>query len=178
MTSLENRKIAIAIAYRNFRDEEYEVPHKIFEELGADVRTFSDELGVAQGVDGMEVSVDAKLVDLDVTEFDAIVFVGGPGTLEHLDVSESYQIAKDAITKNKILSAICVAPEILAKAGVLQGKKATVWTSSLNKDAQRVLEQNGAIYQSDSLVVDGKIITADGPEAAEEFANKIVDVLK
>ena len=178
MTILENRKIAMIIAYRNFRDEEYEVPHKIFEELSADVKTFSDELGVAQGVDGMEVTVDSRLIDLDIYEFDAIVFIGGPGALEHLDISESYQIAKDAIKQNKILAAICIAPGILAKAGVLRGKRATVWTSSLNKDAQRVLEQNGAIYQSDSVVVDGKIITADGPNSVEEFANKIVDALK
>ena len=178
MTSLESKKIAVIIAYKNFRDEEYDVPHKLLEELGADVRTFSDELGTAYGIDGMEVAVDSKLNDLDVNEFDAIVFIGGPGALEHLDNSESYQIVKNAIKQNKVLAAICVAPVILAKAGILQGKKATVWTSITNKYAQRTLEQNGAIYQDADVVQDGNIITANGPAAAEKFTNKIVDFLK
>ena len=115
---------------------------------------------------------------MDVSEFDAVVFIGGPGVLTYLDNENSYKIAKDAISQNKLLAAICICPAILAKAGVLNGKKATVWTGPLDKSAKNTLEQNGAIYQKDSVVQDGNIISGNGPNAAKAFANKIVDALK
>jgi len=65
----------------------------------------------------------------------------------------------------------------LAKAGTLEGKKAAVWSSPLDKSAVKILKENGADYQKDSLVVDGKIITANGPGAAKEFGQKIVEGL-
>lgn len=166
------------IAFKDFKDEEYFIPQEIFDNAGARVKVASNELGVAQGAEGGEVNVDINSSDLNVSEFDAIVFIGGPGTPKNLDNQDSYRIAKDAIAQNKLLCAICIAPAILAKASVLKNKKATVWTSALNKDAQKVLEGNGAIYQKDSIVQDGKIITADGPSVAKEFAEKILDALK
>ena len=178
MSNLSNIKIAIIVAYKDFRDEEYFVPRGIFDEAGATVMVVSDEIGTAQGADGGDINVDIDLKDLDVSGFDAIVFIGGPGALNHLDNEDSYKIAKDVIAQNKILAAICVSPAILAKAGVLSGKKATVWTSPLDKSAKNILEQNGAIYLDESVVQDKNIITANGPNAAKDFANKIVDALK
>lgn len=170
-------KIAIIIAYKDFKDEEYFTPREILEKAGAEIKVVSDNLGVAQGADGGEVSVDIKLSDFKVDDFDAVVFIGGPGAPEHLDNSASYKIAQDAVAKNKILSAICISPIILAKAGVLNGKKATVWTSALNKEPKEILENNGARYQSQDVVVDGNIITANGPGAAKEFGKTIVEIL-
>ncbi|MFZ5559581.1 MAG: DJ-1/PfpI family protein [Patescibacteria group bacterium] len=171
-------KIAMIIAFRDFRDEEYFVPRDIFEDAKAEIKVASSNLGTAQGADGGEVSVDIKLSDLDVSDFDALVFIGGPGALSYLDNSDSYKITKDAISQNKLLAAICVSPAILAKAGVLNGKKATVWTSPLDKSAKKILEDNGAIFQDQDVVQDGNIITGSGPSAAKKFANKIVDALR
>ena len=171
-------KIVIIIAFRDFKDEEYFVPQEIFDKAGAEIKVASNRLGVAQGVEGGEVNVDIKLSDLNVSEFDAIVFIGGAGAPKNLDNQDSYRIAKDAVAQNKLLCAICISPAILAKAGVLKGKRATVWTSALNKKAKKALEENGAIYQKDPIVQDGKIITADGPSVAKEFAEKIIDLLK
>ncbi|PJE57457.1 MAG: DJ-1 family protein [Candidatus Portnoybacteria bacterium CG10_big_fil_rev_8_21_14_0_10_38_18] len=178
MSNLSNIKIAMIVAYKDFRDEEYFVPRGIFDEAGFAVKVVSDEIGTAQGADGGDVNIDIDLGELDVSDFDAIIFIGGPGALTHLDNEESYKIARDTLAQNKILAAICISPTILAKAGVLNGKKATVWTSPLNKEAENVLEQNGAIYQDEKVVQDGNIITADDPSSAKEFANKIVDALK
>jgi putative intracellular protease/amidase len=47
----------------------------------------------------------------------------------------------------------------------------------LDKSAVKILEDNGAIYEEKFVVADEKIVTASGPEAAEEFAMKIVEVL-
>jgi protease I len=171
-------KIVMIIAFKDFKDEEYFVSRGIFDNARAEVKIASNELGTAQGIEGGEVNVDIKTSDLNVGDFDAIVFIGGSGAPANLDNRDSYGVAKDAIVQDKLLCAICISPAILAKSGVLNGKKATVWTSALNKDAQKVLEENGAIYQKDSIVQDGKIITADGPAAARDFAEKILDALK
>lgn len=175
--TLENKKIAIIIAFRDFRDEEYFIPKEILEKAGADIKTVSTDSGEAIGSQGGQAQVDIKLSDLKVSDFDAIVFVGGPGAPTYLDNETSYNVAKETVGQEKILAAICISPTILAKAGVLQGKKATVWSSVLDKAAVKILEDNGAVYQDKNVVVDGNIITGNGPEAAEEFGGKIIEVL-
>lgn len=172
-----NKKIAVIIASKDFKDEEYFTPQRIFDNAGAEIKVVSDELGTAQGVDGGEEKVDIKLSDLNVSDFDAVVFVGGPGALDHLDNESSYKIIKETVKQNKILAAICISPTILAKAGVLSGKKATVWTSAMDKSAKKTLEEHSAVFQDESVVQDGNVITANGPSAAEEFGRKIVEVL-
>jgi len=64
----------------------------------------------------------------------------------------------------------------LAKAGVLEGKRATFWTYPLGSQAN-ILKENVAIFEKKSVVVDGKIITANGPGAAREFGKAIVEAL-
>ena len=176
--TLTGKKIVMLIAFRDFRDEEYFIPRQIF--LAAGVKlllTASTQNGTAIGADGGEASINLLIKDVNVSDFDGVVFIGGPGTLEYLDNEDSYKIARTAISQDKLLAAICISPTILAKAGVLEGKKATVWSSPMDKSAVKILEDNGAIYQPESVVMDGKIITADGPAAAEDFGMKIVEVL-
>lgn len=175
--TLENKKIAIIIAFRDFRDAEYFVPKEILEKAGAKIITVSTKFGTAIGADGGDVEVDILLENLNPAEFAGIVFIGGPGCLQYLDNENSYKIAKETISQNKVLGAICVSPVILAKAGVLSGKRATVWSSPMDRGPVRILKENGAIYEDRGVVVDGKIVTGNGPEAAKEFGEKLVKVL-
>ncbi len=165
------------MAFRDFRDEEYFVPRDILEKLGAEVKTASNQKGTALGADGGETKVDFLVSEINPTDFDAVVFVGGSGCLENLDNEDSYRVARETVAQNKVLASICISPVILAKAGVLEGKKATVWSSSMDRGPVKILEDNGAIYEDKPVVVDGKIVTANGPVASEEFANAIVGIL-
>ena len=177
MSDLADKKIAIIIAFKNFKDEEYFTPRKILEEAGAKIEVVSNEVGTALGAEGSQVNVNTELGDLDVSNFDAVVFVGGPGALDNLNNQDSYRVIRETVKQNKVLAAICISPVILAKAGVLNGKKATVWTNPLNKEPKKILEENGAIFTEQNVVVDGNIITANGPDAAAEFGKKLVEVL-
>ena len=177
MSDLIDKKIAIIIAFKNFRDEEYFIPRKILEEAGAKIEVVSNEVGTALGVEGLQVNTNTKLSDLDISNFDAVVFVGGPGALDNLNNQDSYRVIREAVKQNKVLAAICISPVILAEAGVLNGKKATVWTNPLNKEPKKILEENGAIFTEQNVVVDGNIITANGPDAAAEFGKKLVEIL-
>lgn len=172
-----NKKIAMIISFKDFRDEEYFIPRKIFEEAGAEIEVVSNKMGIAMGADGGDELVNINLGDLRVTDFDAIVFIGGPGTSTCLDNEFSQIIIQQAVQLNKVLAAICITPVILAKAGVLKGKKATVWTNVANKEPEKILKENGADYQDQEVVQDNNIITANGPEAAEEFAKKVLQAL-
>ena len=172
------KKILFIVAFRNFRDEEFFVPKEILEKNGIEIKVASTQKGLALGADGGSVEVDYSLDEIKIDDFDAFVFIGGPGMVENLDNPSFQTLAKEAFEKNKFLAAICIAPALLAKAGVLKGKKATVWSSALNRHPIKILEENGAIYQDQNVVVDGNLITANGPTAAKEFGEKILEIIK
>lgn len=176
MLSEKRKRAVMIIAFRDFRDQEYFVPKEILEKGGVEVKTASNKKGLAIGADGGETEVDLLVSEIKVEDFDVIVFVGGPGCLKALDNEDSYRVCREAIEKNKILSAICISPVILAKSGVLNGKRATVWTDSLGTQT-KVLREKGAVVESKNVVVDGNIITANGPGSAQEFGESILQLL-
>ena len=172
------KKVAVIIAFTDFKDEEYFGTKEELEKAGIEIEVVSNLLGTAQGVSGGEVNITKTLKEVNVDDYDGIVFIGGPGALSNLGNSDSYRIAREAVSKNKILAAICISPVILAKAGVLNGKNATVWSSVLDRSPVEELKKNGAIYIDKSVVVDGKIITSNGPSAASEFGRIIAEKLR
>ena len=172
------KKIALVIAFKGFMDEEYLIPLQIFKDAGFEVTTASTSLGTALGFYGAEAEVEVLMEDLNVKEFDAIVFIGGNGIVKHLDDSVFHNTAKETIKTGKILGAICFAPAIIAKSGVLAGKKATVWSSPMDRSTVKILKENGAEYINADVVPDGNIITANGPQSAEKFAKEIVNRIK
>jgi len=171
------KKVLMVVASNDFRDEECFAPKRILEQAGIEVKIASDVEGEARGSLGGEIAVDLLVSEADAAEFEAVIFVGGPGALEHLDNEASYRLARAAVEKGKILAAICIAPVILAKAGALRGKQATVWSSPSERKPIEILEKNGANYISQNVVIDGNIITANGPKAAEEFGQAVVSFL-
>ena len=172
------KKAVFIIAFEDFRDQEYFVPKEILGEKGIEVKTISTKKGTAVGADGGDTNVDLTLDQVNVADFNAVIFVGGPGCLEYLDNEKSYKITKEVTQQNKILGAICISSIILAKAGVLNGKKATVWASALDRGPIKILEENGAYFIDEKVVQDGNIITANGPAAAQEFGKKILENLR
>jgi protease I len=169
-------KILFFIAPKDFRDEEYFIPQEIFLKKGFQTFTASTIKEVAIGKHGGEVDVDFLFTEIGIKDYNAIVFVGGEGAIKYLDNEETYNIIKK-ITNKTLLAAICISPLILANAGVLEGKKATVWSSPLLKSPVTILKEKGAFYINEDVVCDGNVITANGPEAAEQFALKIIDNL-
>ena len=166
------KKIAMIIASMNFRDEELSIPKFVFEGAGATVHVASTSLEQAEGKLGMKIKPDMMVKDIRVANYDAVVFVGGTGASCYFNSKIAHDIAKEAYLKHKLLCAICAGPVILANAGVLDRKKATVFSSF-----EKELKQKGAIYTGESVQVDGSIVTADGSQSAERFAVEIVKLL-
>lgn len=173
--TLKDKNILMIIAHENFRDEEYEIPKGIFERLGAKVIVASSDTTIAKGMIELTVKPDTLISQIDPIDFDAIIFVGGIGAEEYFDNETAHMIADSAYKAGKILGAICIAPMILAKAGVLRDKKATVWKS--NETVENFKKYN-VQYTNLPVVRSGKIVTANGPRAAKHFAEEIVILLK
>ncbi len=169
-TNTPKKRIAMIIAHRIFQDIEYNRPKEIFEKKGFEVVTASSDMSEAIGKYGGKVKPDILVKDINVDEFDAIVFVGGGGSEQYFHDPAAHKVAKEAKEKGKILSAICLAPNILANAGLLNGIKATCWDSDN-------LKEKGADYTGNLVEKVGKIITGKNPDAAIEFGNTIVDDL-
>lgn len=172
MKPLTGKKVVMIIAQKNFRDEELLTPKQILESEGAEVTVASSSLGTIVGMLGAKVKADILVSEINVADYDAVIFVGGTGASEYWDNATAHKIAQEAVEQGKVLGAICIAPVTLAKAGVLQGKKATVWQSEKGK-----LTSAGCNYTGASVEVDGNIITADGPSSAEEFGKAIAKAL-
>jgi protease I len=170
---LQGKKIVMIIAAKNFRDEELLTPLSVFRSEGAQVRIASSVLDLAYGMLGSKVVPDTLYDNLKVNNYDAVIFVGGSGATQYWNDPYAHQIAREALAAGKVLGAICIAPVTLANAGVLKGRKATVWSSDAEK-----LRQRGAEYTGKDVTVDGLIVTGNGPEAAKRFSEAIVTLLR
>ncbi len=166
------KTVALVIAAKTFRDEEYQIPKNILERMGIKVITVSTTLGLAEGKLGLKVQPDILLPELAGKKLDALIFIGGGGSSQYFEDKTAHELAWNFYNQGKIVGAICIAPVILANAGLLKDRKATVFPDGSDK-----LQAGGAIYTGSMVEVDGRIITGCGPEAAEKFGNELVKLL-
>ena len=143
------KTVALVIAERIFRDEEYQQPKEILDRNGIKVFTASTTLVNAIGKLGMVVQPDILLKHLCQQELDALIFIGGGGSSQYFDDLNAHETARYFNKPGKIVGAICIAPVILARAGILKGRKATVFP-----DGKDDLEKEGAVYTKARVEID------------------------
>ena len=162
----------MVIAPVDFRDEEYFDTRKVIEDAGNEVIVVNSTGQPSKSKFGKIVKPDKSFYDIDSNEYDAIVFVGGAGSSQYFDNKKALELVKEFNEDGKVVAAICIAPSILANAGILSGKKATAFPSERN-NLNAV-----CTYTGNPVEVDDKIVTANGPQAAAEFGKKIVEAMK
>ena len=110
------------------------------------------------------IPVDLSFAEVQVAEYDAIIFIGGLGCQDQWQDEEAHHIAQEAVSRKKVLGAAGCASTILAYAGVLQGKTAAVCPDNPpvkhNQDYCAVLQSQGAICSQEQITRDGLIVTA------------------
>ncbi len=167
------KKALFVIANNGFQDTEFEVPKQILETAGVEITISASEKGRCIGKYGTETQANFPISEIKGNEYDVIVFVGGPGaTSEYYKNADYLRIAKEA----KIIAAICIAPTIISDSGLFERKKVTGWNDGNDKQKNHI-ENNGGIFTGEDITIDGNIITANGPNSAEEFGNQIVEQL-
>ena len=172
MTEKKERRVLFIIAHKDFRDEEFREPKTVLEKAGFQVTVASSSTDTATGMLGMRHTPDLLLSKATVGEYEAVVFIGGAGAKEYWDDPQAHTIAREALSSGKVVGAICIAPVTLAHAGMLKGKKATVFPSMAS-----ALTAEGAQYTGRKVERDGLLITASGPEAAKEFGSALAEAL-
>jgi len=168
-------RVLFVIAPERFRDEELTVPRRAFESIGLSVRVASTRVGEAIGMLGARVTPDVALADVVADDVDLLAIAGGAGAPTHLwDSAPLAALVARVFAAGRPLGAICLAPPVLARAGVLHGKRATTFPADR---AILELKRGGATYVRDPVVQDGTIVTASGPEAAEAFGAALLTLV-
>jgi 4-methyl-5(b-hydroxyethyl)-thiazole monophosphate biosynthesis len=124
---------------------------------------------IVEGSHKIKLITEARLEDLHPKDFDALILPGGDPGWRHLSNSS---LVLDMIRKfdadRKLIGAICAAPLVLAKAGILENRTATCYPG---------LESELPKARDADVVVDGNIVTARGPGSALDWALTIVELL-
>lgn len=169
---MANKKAVLIIAKEIFRDEELFDTQAALEEAGVATTIASSIVGTCKGKLGRNAESTVLIDDVSADDFNAVVFVGGIGAMEYYDSEVALALAKDTYNKGKVIAAICIAPRILANAGLLEGRTATCYESEGDAIADL-----GANYTANDVEQDGMIVTANGPHAATEFGETIAKLL-
>ncbi len=165
-------KRAVMLFAEGFETVEALVVVDVLRRGGVDVTMASiTEEEYVRSSHGVNVEMDAVLGEVDILEYDAIILPGGmPGTI-HLGESEAVKKALLLMHEaGRIISAICAAPGVLGKYGLLEGKKACSYP-----EHEKYL--TGAKVLRDPVVTDGNIITSRGLGTALEFGLCLLEVL-
>ena len=169
------RHLLLVIAPERFRDEELAAPRRVLEQAGHVVTVASTRPGTATGMLGAKVTVDLIVTAARAADFDALVIVGGAGAPAHLWDHEPLRLLATALhAAGKPVAAICLAPPVLARAGLLAGRHATTFP---DRRALLELKRGGASYVDQPVVRDGTIVTGSGPAAAAAFGAALLQVV-
>lgn len=167
------KSVLMVIAPKDFRDEEFKEPHDLFTNSGIKTIVASTDTAPAKGMLGMVVIPDILLDQVIPDSFDALVIIGGTGCQILWDNTTLHKIVQNFNATKKTIAAICIAPVVLARAGILKDIKATVYPT-----AKGHIEKCGANYTGSDVEVSGNIITGSKPKIASDFATAIFNTLK
>ncbi len=167
------KKALLIVPLAQFADAELFDTQLILTEAGVTSVVASSKIGTLQGVFGgiaaSEITLDKALVE----DYDAVIFVGGPGAADYFANPVALNIVREASARNKVIAAISAAPMILSNAGVLRGIRAT----GLPQQREQ-MKKAGAQFTGSAVERDGMIITANDSSVAVQFARAIVTVLR
>jgi len=166
------KKVVIITPQRDFDDQELFQTKLAFDSLAVESRIASIKSGRVVGRLGNIEQADLGLAELKVDDFDAFIFVGGPGALSYATNARLQELVRQAVAQRKVLGASGTAPVILANAGVLKGARVT----SLATQGQ-ILALAGATYTGTSVERDGLVVTSTGAQVAPLFVRVILEVL-
>jgi protease I len=163
----------IFLPKKDFNEEEFTIVKRRLMKSGKQVFITSDDHSACTGSKGMKVKSDTSFYNVNVNNFSAFILIGGTGSKAYWKNEALYKIIKKFFDSKKVVAAICSSPIILAKAGILQNKKATCYSED-----KMELINSGIDYQDKNVVVDGNVVTANDARSALQFAEAVLHLTK
>lgn len=151
-----------------FEEIEALCPLDILRRLGADIKTVGITGKSVKGSHGVTVEADLLADEVDASLAEHLILPGGMPGSSNLDASPLTDVLiNEVLAKGGKIGAICAAPFVLGKRGLLEGKRAVCYPGFEN-------ELKGAIISAgDFVVTDGSITTAKGMGVALAFAKRL-----
>lgn len=174
---LAGKRIAMIVG-DGFEQVEMTGPKQALERAGARVDIVSPEREKVRGWRtkewGDEFTVDRFLPDADVEDYDALVLPGGVINADKMRLfPEARELVRDFVGEKKPIAAICHAPWLLIDADVVAGHRVTSWPS-LKTD----LENAGATWVDEEVVVDGAMVTSRKPADIPAFNEAMIRLFR
>lgn len=161
--------ILIIISPQQFSEKEFFTIKNGLENAGHITVIASISKGLCYGSRQSAIAATQSLSEVETTDYNGVIFIGGRGSRALVTNDDALRIAAEMSQANKITAAICLAPMILAIAGVLENRRATV-----AKTEVKTLESMNAKYTGPGLMVDGNIITGSGPDYSKRLVKAII----
>ena len=165
-----------------FEEIEALTPVDLLRRAGLDVKTAAVSHGgsglAVTGSHGIPVTADARAEDFVGESPEAVILPGGMPGAKNLDGDATVDavLKKAAADPGCVIAAICAAPMVLGRRGLLRGVRATCFPGFEGElDGALVV---GADNPDGRAVTDGRFVTACGMGAATEFALALVKKLK
>lgn len=161
-------KVLVPLA-DGFEDIEAVTIIDVLRRAGIEVETAGLTGSIVTSKCGIRMHVDNRIVDMDTLKHDGIIIPGGSDSVATLMKSEKLRTIVRLLNDNgKMMAAICAGPLLFADLGILDDKRATIYPG-LEKKLDRP--------RDDKVVIDGNIITSQGPGTAIDFSLAIVQNL-
>ncbi|MCK5022741.1 MAG: DJ-1/PfpI family protein, partial [Candidatus Aenigmarchaeota archaeon] len=155
------KKVLIPLA-EGFEEIEALATADVLRRAGLDVVLAGLPSSIVEGRSGIKVITDIKMDDVKAADFECVVLPGGnPGYINLGRSKKVFDIINHMNDSEKIIAAICASPSILGKMGILDERKATIYPG---------MEREIPRPRSGKVIVDGHVITAEGPGTAIEFS--------
>lgn len=156
-----------------FEEVEAIAPIDMLRRAGVEVITVGVTGKTVTGAHNIPVIADINIDEAELdSSLEAVILPGGmPGALNLENNAGVQEVIDFAVENNKLVCAICAAPQILGHKGLLEGKEAIAYPGFEK-------ELSGAVISDKYVVCDGKFITAKGAGVATQFGLEIVAQLK
>ena len=158
----------------DFEDSEFRVPYDALRAAGHTVELLGSKAGeTVRGKKQKEkVEIEAAVGDRKPELYDALVIPGGYSP-DHLRAEKAVvEFVRDFIETGRPVAAICHGPQLLIEADAVDGKRVTSW-----KSVKTDLENAGASWVDEEVVVDGSLVTSRMPDDLPAFTRAILERL-
>jgi protease I len=167
------KRVAILIE-NGVEDAEFQIPYKALKMAGMEVVVLGSRTNESyKGKQGkLSMQADATTTEALPNEFDAVIIPGGMAPDKMRTNPNTVRFVQQAMEQEKLIAAVCHGPQVLIEADLLKGKNATGFLA-IRKD----MENAGANYINEPLVVDGNLITSRQPSDLAIFTTAILSRL-